>query len=151
MTCDGERSVGAVKNSERNRFNSLFDYLCWQTCYWLFPERGMFLFRKEGTDMEEFPFLLFLSLQLKEGNICMLVTGPGRWQLSEAPVFQLFAPLWRPEWMQVDIKNSTNSVQDVSEQPSRILVQTKSVPRDIYINMCHILPCVPVLILQLKE
>lgn len=22
----------------------------------------------------------------------MLVTGPGRWQLSEAPVFQLFAP-----------------------------------------------------------
>lgn len=62
MTCDGERSVGAVKNSERNRFNSLFDYLCWQTCHWLFPERGMFLFRKEGTDMEEFPFLLFLSL-----------------------------------------------------------------------------------------
>lgn len=22
----------------------------------------------------------------------MLVTGPGRWKLSEAPVFQLFAP-----------------------------------------------------------
>lgn len=26
------------------------------------------------------------------GIVCMLVTGPGRWQFSEAPVFQLFVP-----------------------------------------------------------
>ena len=35
--------------------------------------------------MGKYPFTV-------EGRVCMLVTGPGRWRLSEAPVFQLFAP-----------------------------------------------------------
>lgn len=43
--------------------------------------------------MEEFPFIVFLSFKLKEGSIYMLVTDPGRWKLSEAPVFKLFALL----------------------------------------------------------
>jgi hypothetical protein len=42
----------------------------------------------------------------------MLVTGPGRWQLSEAPVFQLFEPpmearMYASKYIK---KNATNSV-----------------------------------------
>lgn len=98
MNCGGKRRVRTITlllhycYCYRNHFNSLFDWLLLAALLMALPREREVSVQDGGNRYGKISFLLFLSLQLKEGSICMLVTGPGRWQLSEAPVFQLFAP-----------------------------------------------------------
>lgn len=62
MNCDGESNVGTVTSFERSNFKSLFDWPLLAAVPLAIPQKREVLVRKEETGIEEFPFLLFLSL-----------------------------------------------------------------------------------------
>lgn len=76
----------------------------------------------------------------------MLVTGPGRWELSEAPVFQLFAP-------PVEARMNASKYKKIAQTLFRMLVSSQveyllnKISAKGYLYICHILPSVHVLIL----
>ena len=116
MNCGGERSVRTITlllgywYCYRNHFNSLSDWPLLAVLLMALPQEREVSIQEGGNRYGKISFLLFLSLQLKAGRMCMLVTGPADGSFLRHLFSSCLHPLWKPEWMQVDIKHSTNSV-----------------------------------------
>lgn len=111
MNCGREKSVGIIMSSEGNHFNFLFDWPLLAAPPLAIPQDGEVSIQEGGNKHRKISlFIVPETLVQKRGEfVC--------WSQAQADgIFlrHLFSsclhPLWRPEWMPVNVKNYTKSV-----------------------------------------